>query len=303
MLVHSVYLFSLLALICHVTTNVPPKLEEFKPKKILNVGSKSTMLCSIQDGSLPFRFEWLKNGHILSPIMDNSVHRITTAEGESLLVIDRLSSSDSGNYSCSVTNSFGSDAQSTVLVVKGLPTLGFDSTPTCGAHSLYPGLLSLMFPVNLSLLGDDTFLLVTEYILSVATATMLIYILVFAFLASVYIGPIEANSLLKLEEFKPKRSQNVGSKFTIFCSPQEGVKPFHFEWHKNGHLLQSSSVNPSYRVETSEDGSMLIIEKLIPLDSGNYSCSVKNKHGSDTQFTMLTVKGLVSFLPRYVAHL
>ena len=96
----------------------------------------------------------------------------------------------------------------------------------------------------------------------------------------------------KLEEFKSTRSLNVGSKFSMFCSPHEGTKPFRFEWFKNGHYLPVLSVTDSkYRIETSEGESLFIIEKLIQTDSGNYSCSVKSNFGSDSQFTVLTVKG------------
>lgn len=112
----------------------------------------------------------------------------------------------------------------------------------------------------------------------------------------------EANKSPKLEEFKPKRFLNVGSKFAIFCSPHEGSKPFRFEWHKNGHLLSPSSSARSYHIDTSEDDSRLVIESLSPLDSANYSCSVRNDHGSDTQFTVLAVKGLHSISSRGVAH-
>ena len=95
----------------------------------------------------------------------------------------------------------------------------------------------------------------------------------------------------KLDEFKPKRLQNLGSKFSIYCSLQEGSKPFQFEWQKNNHVLTNSN-NNQIRLENSEDSSVLIIDKLLATDSGRYTCTVRNSIGSDFQFTELTVKGL-----------
>lgn len=87
----------------------------------------------------------------------------------------------------------------------------------------------------------------------------------------------------------PNHSQKIGTKFKILCSLQQGSSPFRFEWEKNSHLLQDSQVN----VETDEDGSVLIIRKLEVSHSGNYSCAVRNDHGIDTKWTVLTVTGLL----------
>ena len=94
----------------------------------------------------------------------------------------------------------------------------------------------------------------------------------------------------KLNEFNPKRSQKIGTKLLIVCSPQEGTKPFHFEWHKNGHLLKGSELN--HKIETNQDESWFTISNLKQTDSANYSCSVRNQFGTDSQFTVFTVKGL-----------
>jgi len=84
-------------------------------------------------------------------------------------------------------------------------------------------------------------------------------------------------------------SQNIDTKFKVFCSVQTGSKPFLFEWLKNGHILPFGA---NYQVESSEDDSLLTIFKLSPNDSGNYSCVAKNQFGSDSQSTLLSVKGL-----------
>ena len=98
------------------------------------------------------------------------------------------------------------------------------------------------------------------------------------------------NILPKLDEFPPKRSQKIETKFSLFCSPQEGSKPFQFEWRKNGLVLKDT--DPGFKIDSTEDESLFTIFKLERKDSANYSCQVRNKFGKDIQSTVLTVKGL-----------
>ena len=92
-------------------------------------------------------------------------------------------------------------------------------------------------------------------------------------------------------ELKSQHSQNVNKKFFIFCYLQQGSKPLTFEWFKDGRLLSSSR----YLIDTSDDVSGLTIERVNTADAGNYSCSVRNRLGSDSQHTFLLVKGLRVF--------
>ena len=103
---------------------------------------------------------------------------------------------------------------------------------------------------------------------------------------------VHCNVVPKLAEFMLKRVQNEKTKLKISCTPQEGSKPFHFEWHREGRLL----VEPFHRFKISfdEDESELIIPRLSFEDSGNYSCTVRNDYGSDTQWTQIVVKGLLN---------
>ena len=74
---------------------------------------------------------------------------------------------------------------------------------------------------------------------------------------------------------------------------QQGSKPVHFDWLKNGKVIPVTGTN--YKLETSEDDSLLVIYTLDVTDTGNYSCIGRNDVGHDTQFTRLTVKGLIKF--------
>ena len=96
----------------------------------------------------------------------------------------------------------------------------------------------------------------------------------------------------KLVTFHSRLSQNEGTKLKILCSMQEGSKPVSFEWHKNGNRLKDSSID--HKIDYSDDDSLLTIYELSSDSNANFSCTVRNEFGKDTQSTWLTVKGLMS---------
>lgn len=117
---------------------------------------------------------------------------------------------------------------------------------------------------------------------------------------------VSANVRPKLDEVLPRKAQNVGTKFQMFCIPIQGSKPFKFSWNKNGRELVP--VSDRVRLVNDDQQSQLIIEHLEKHDSGNYSCSVSNRFGSDSVSTLLTVQGgYIQFCdcirPQSVAHL
>lgn len=83
----------------------------------LNVGDRASMTCSVQKGDTPLKIKWLKNGiHV-----DNSqmVSVTQVDQYNSILVIEQLLDSHSGNYSCVVSNLAGEVESSQALLVNG----------------------------------------------------------------------------------------------------------------------------------------------------------------------------------------
>ena len=93
----------------------------------------------------------------------------------------------------------------------------------------------------------------------------------------------------------PHQTQSEGSYFQQFCSLQKGSEPFFFVWFKNGVPLKPSP-EANYKIENSKRFSTLTIEKLERKDSANYSCSVSNGFGTDSQNILLTVEGTFYFI-------
>jgi len=80
---------------------------------------KVQIFCAIEKGSTPLFFQWYKNNQILATNLESNF-RIDTTSDNSNLVISKVHRSDSGNYSCIVRNSFGSDSQNVMLNVRGI---------------------------------------------------------------------------------------------------------------------------------------------------------------------------------------
>ena len=81
---------------------------------------------------------------------------------------------------------------------------------------------------------------------------------------------------------------------------EEGDEPFFFEWSKNGQTIRSGP-QVEYQIDNSRRSSTLSIAKVARYNAGNYTCTLKNNHGSDSQTVLLNVKGMmVEFIHSYL---
>ena len=71
--------------------------------------------CTVESGSPPFSFEWLKNG---SPLEKTPAKSIATVEDASTLTLRDLVREDSANYTCIVKNRAASDSYTAQLHMK-----------------------------------------------------------------------------------------------------------------------------------------------------------------------------------------
>jgi hypothetical protein len=89
-------------------------------------------------------------------------------------------------------------------------------------------------------------------------------------------------------------NQTEGSLFQLLCSAQEGSVPLFFQWSKDGQTIKP---NPdlNYKIDNFDRYSTFTISKIDRKDAGNYSCFVRNAFGTDSQYSLLTVKGMDQF--------
>lgn len=79
------------------------------------------------------------------------------------------------------------------------------------------------------------------------------------------------------------------------CVVVSGSHPFSFRWFKDGKEL-SQVRDDRIIVRNEPEFSQLEIRKIRASDRGNYSCSVSNPSGSDSQSAVLDIKGTVTKL-------
>ena len=86
------------------------------------VGLPLTLSCTSQ-GSPPDTFTWMKDGVSItqSTSITTVTHTNTSAVYRSDYIINSVSSSDNGTYTCTVTNPIGSDSETiTVTTIPGM---------------------------------------------------------------------------------------------------------------------------------------------------------------------------------------
>jgi hypothetical protein len=103
-------------------SKLAPKLGPYLSHKNQTEGSYFQLLCTVQEGSLPLFFEWSKNGHSIKTNPDVN-YKIDNFERSSTLTIPKINRKDTGNYTCIVRNTFGTDSQTVLLTVKGMLSL------------------------------------------------------------------------------------------------------------------------------------------------------------------------------------
>ena len=88
------------------------------PLKTVSEGVLFSVFCSVEQGSQPLFFQWFKNGQQINKQSDYL--QITSFNDmQSILNIKKVTSNDSGNYTCEVKNAFGEDTFASQLIVRG----------------------------------------------------------------------------------------------------------------------------------------------------------------------------------------
>jgi len=101
-------------------SQVPPKVYPFHfPADSLNAGESLQLQCSLASGDVPIQITWSFHGSDTATTTQEGVSIMKLGSKSSVLMVDSLKSSHSGNYTCRASNSAGTDEYSATLVVNG----------------------------------------------------------------------------------------------------------------------------------------------------------------------------------------
>ncbi|XP_065896332.1 mucin-2-like [Dysidea avara] len=129
-------------------------------------GSPLTLSCTSQ-GSPPDTFTWMKNGTPapLTPTLTTVTHDSTTAEFRSDYIINSVTTTDGGTYTCSIANSIGSDSLNIAVTINDVPDVIVTivsspaGTPVSGSTNTfdYPILSSVTLTCMVTLFNGGTY--------------------------------------------------------------------------------------------------------------------------------------------------
>lgn len=103
----------------HASAGVKPIAQPISAPDDVLAGDAVRLMCTYRKGTAPMEFTWKRNQLPVETGLGVSVESI--ASHSSILQLDAIRPAQAGNYSCTVSNSAGSDTSFAELLVKGLP--------------------------------------------------------------------------------------------------------------------------------------------------------------------------------------
>ena len=95
-----------------------PKITPFQVDPTLRLGERLTLTCAVSKGDPPLTIGWMVNGHVVTSA-GGEIKTMQINAFTSILAIDSLQMSHSGNYTCLVRNAAGQVSQSQLVVIQG----------------------------------------------------------------------------------------------------------------------------------------------------------------------------------------
>ncbi|XP_054724339.1 cell adhesion molecule Dscam2-like [Uloborus diversus] len=95
-----------------------PVVVDFTFPSALKEGERGSAVCTIRSGDRPLQFQWKKAGRDIS--QDPNIE-IQSVKDSSFLIIESVTAQNAGNYTCIVTNSYGTDKYTATLTVTAPP--------------------------------------------------------------------------------------------------------------------------------------------------------------------------------------
>ncbi|XP_068043176.1 palladin isoform X3 [Anomalospiza imberbis] len=269
----------------------PPLFTQKLRSQEVAEGNKVLLECRVAGNPVP-DVRWFCEGKELQNSPDIQIH----SEGGGLhsLIIVEAFEDDTGRYTCLASNSFGSDSTSAEIFIEGASSTDSESE-------------SLIFQLKSGAMPQAQ-KKTTSVSLTIGSSTPK------SGVTTAVIQPISMPSqqvqsptsyLHHLDGPKPiysapiftKELQNAtaseGQVVVLECRVR-GPPPIHVKWFRQGIEIQDS---PDFRIlqkkprsaTEPEEICTLVIAETFPEDSGIFTCTATNEHGSVTSSAQLTV--------------
>ncbi|NWT20464.1 PALLD protein, partial [Vireo altiloquus] len=248
----------------------PPQFTQKLRSQEVAEGNKVLLECRVAGNPVP-DVRWFCEGKELQNSPDIQIH--SESGGLHSLIIVEAFEDDTGRYTCLASNSFGSDSTSAEIFIEGASSTDSESE-------------SLIFKLKSGAMPQAQ-KKTTSVSLTIGSSTPK------SGVTTAVIQPISVPSpqvqsptsyLHHLDGPKPIYSapelQNAtaseGQVVVLECRVR-GPPPIHVKWFRQGIEIQDS---PDFRI---------LQKKTFPEDSGIFTCTATNEHGSVTSSAQLTV--------------
>ncbi|CAG2109696.1 unnamed protein product, partial [Medioppia subpectinata] len=244
-----------------------PKLSKHVSHKSQSIGTYFQVFCNVESGSLPMFYEWSRNGQSLKTSPEVN-YKIENNDMFSRIIIKKIETKDAANYTCLVSNAFGSDRQTVLLSINVyipkinsienhnysyMPKLGSivshkslsigkaGSSPVFFEWSRNGQTIKSSPEVNYKIESSKKFSTLTIDEITRSDSAN------YTCLVKNSLGTDSQSMLLSIKAPKLaisgiiNKTQPIGSNFQIFCSVETGSHPLFFEWLRNGHQIKSIS--------------------------------------------------------------
>ncbi|KAG8178096.1 hypothetical protein JTE90_017445 [Oedothorax gibbosus] len=283
-----------------------PKVAPFSFPPALKNGERGSVTCTIRSGDTPVEFLWKKDDQ---NIQGNDGIKIQSVLDSSILVISSVSSKSSGNYSCVVKNSVGSDQFTSILKVTAPPIWKVEPTDLHtqegASEVIYCEASGVPQPDIKWIKGGeeqrgDVITIDPSSNLKVLPSGTLSFNKIESSMNGMYtciadnnLGTVLSKSIFVsvrdppiLAQFSFPSALKEGERGSATCTIRSGDTPLEFTWLKDGQDVRDIE---GVRIKSDLDSSFLIIPFVTSKSSGNYTCIVKNAFGSDRYTSTLAV--------------
>lgn len=86
----------------------------------------------------------------------------------------------------------------------------------------------------------------------------------------------------------------IGHNIIVTCAVMKGKPPLKFTWLKDGRNIKGG-----VSINNIEKASNLVIDPIVKLSSGNYTCISENAFGKNSYSAFLRVKGMLCWFLSY----